>query len=137
MRFDALSGVMRPSISFRIAGELLSFLDRHSRRHTRGTPRGQPRRYRSCEHEQHRSASENSWVPRTDLKQERRQPASEHHGTDDTGDQTTPEDAGGVPQYQRPHVSGSRTERQADSNLGGGLANRIGQYSLEANGGKR
>jgi hypothetical protein len=57
------------------------FLHRHRWSHPRGAPRGQPRRHGSRDHEQHRGDREDSRVPRTDLKQQRRQPASEHQRT--------------------------------------------------------
>jgi hypothetical protein len=82
------------------------FLHRHRWSHPRGAPRGQPRRHGSRDDEQHRGDGEDSRVPRPDLKQQRRQPASEHQRTHDTGGQTTPDDDGGLPQHQCAHVGG-------------------------------
>ena len=107
------------------------FVHRDSRRHSRGTPRGQPRREEACRREQHGRGQQDSRVRGTDFKSEQRQPAPEHERTDRPGEEARSEHDAGLSQHHQAYPSGRCAKGDPDPDFPGALPHRVGDDTVQ------
>ena len=112
-------------------------LYRRTWRHSRRAAGRQPRRAKTRDCQDRCGCREDTRIPRTDLEDERGQPASENQGARETGHDTRCQHETGLPQHESANLSAGRSEGHSDPDLPSAQSHRVRKHTVEADGGER